>query len=42
MVNKSKNLYIDKEEFHSALVQYKEGTGGKKIEDYVGKCVLDI
>ena len=42
MVNKSKNLYIDKEEFHESLVLYKEGKGGKKIEDYVGKCVLAI
>jgi hypothetical protein len=42
MIKNKKNLYIDKEEFHDALVQYKNKTGGKKIENYVGKCVLDI
>jgi hypothetical protein len=39
---KKKHNYIDKEAFHLALVKYKNGKGGKRVEDYVGKCLLDI
>lgn len=42
MKDKKKNLYIDKEQFHDALVKYKAGEGGKEIENYIGKCILDI
>ena len=37
-----KNMYVDKEDFHNALVLYKSGEGGRRAEDYVGKCILDI
>ena len=35
-------MYVDKEDFHNALVLYKSGEGGRRAEDYVGKCILDI
>jgi hypothetical protein len=42
MKKRAKNNYIDKEAFHLALVKYKNGEGGRRVEDYVGKCILDI
>lgn len=41
-MKKKKNIYVDKIEFHEALIKYKKGEGGKKVEDYIGKCILDI
>jgi len=38
----SKNNYVDKELFHESLVLYKSGKGGRKAEEYVGKCILEI
>ena len=41
-MKRQKHNYIDKDTFHEALVLYKNGEGGKRVEDYVGKCILDI
>lgn len=35
-------MYVDKILFHEALIKYKQGRGGRKVGDYVGKCILDI
>ena len=42
MKKKAKNIYVDKIEFHNALIKYKKGKGGKTVENYIGKCILDI
>ena len=41
-MKKQKNNYIDKASFHEALKKYKNNQGGKRVEDFVGKCMLDI
>lgn len=42
-MNKKKNLYINKIEFHNELVKYhNQPKDKKKISNYIGNCILMI
>lgn len=41
-MSKKENHYINKLDFHEALIKYKSNEGGKLVENFVGQCILDI